>query len=258
MFSYTLIPRSALMIRYIVLVVLPLASFAQNEEEEYVKTRPKPTRGFEFSIQITSGIGYRHLPKPESTYTAMYYHEPRTRSESPHGAVSAGLLAGYRVHTNVAVEVGTFYSYTSYCRNRLEHSGYNPAPIIYLRTIYRYESLDIPVRLRLNVGTGKFRFTGSIGATTNVYLRAVESYQGRWHENEETRFIENTTVDVPKRVNLSPNISAGFEADITNSLGFRVEPSFSINALPTNINEYGLQEHLWTAGIGIILFFKTY
>ena len=245
-----------------ILVFVSVFSYAQDSAQA---SKPKSRRVY-IGASFSADYCYRTLINNDgsslsSTIVSMY-----NNIDKPKFGYTSGISVGYKLSKHISIESGVLYSNKGYQTAEMELTfGYmidrrrgfvypSSPPEGRGRIIYRYNYLDIPLRVNFVFGKKKLHIISSVGITTNLLVSATNTFVGKdVHGNIISSSSSNTTSSY-NRVNLSPMVSCGIEYTINPRMFFRIEPTFRYGIL--KLSDTPVTQYLWNAGINVGYYFS--
>jgi hypothetical protein len=204
--------------------------------------------GSSFSASIIDS--YNKLDKPKFGYTS-------------------GVNVGYTLTKHISLEAGIQYSNKGFQTTNLYaltfgdmidrrrgfvyNTNLSSSFLTSGKIVYRYNYLDVPLKVNFVFGKKKLHLISSVGLTTNFLIRSTTSFVGA---DSTGKSIKNSsiTTNAYNRVNLSPMVSCGIEYMITAKMFFRIEPTFRFGIL--KLSDTPVTQYLWNAGLNVSYYFK--
>jgi Outer membrane protein beta-barrel domain len=244
------------MIRSVLLFSLLFATTAYGQVVQPLAKR------IHLGVEFGYGRAYRTLSTTDNSEMAPYIVDSRNSRETTRAAFSGCLFLGYTLSDRWAVEAGvgcvrlgyqskidtddlTFGDMIDPRRGFIYNTGdVLPASFRFIDDFYYAE---VPVRLRLNLGKGRFRSTTTVGMAP-AYLIAANSRAVSTYTDGSKEASNYDDTDQYLRFNLFATISTGVSYRLKERLEFRLEPMFRYGLL--RITDSPVTGHLWSAGIG--------
>ncbi len=143
----------------------------------------------------------------------------------------AGVLAGYRLNKNLAIESGLFFSAKYYYSDaqyfKMAPDPTMPANMVLMDLRGRSNVMEIPIKLRydfINKPSNKFFTTAGLSS----YLLTKENNNYHAMVNGTENYMEKSYKENSVYGAASVNIGAGFEHRIVNQMLIRLEPYLQI------------------------------
>jgi len=179
---------------------------------------------------------------------------------------TSGLNLNYKVNRKFGLETGIQYSNKGFAF-RMDDlffgdqidprygfvydsiSGPIPSSIKYR---YSFHYIDIPIKVFVTLGEKRLKFVTGIGITTNILLKATQTYISEFENGDKERDTRKQPND-PNPINFSGTASAGVAYNLSNALEMRIEPTFRYGLLKLFDSE--IASHLWNGGLNISCYY---
>ncbi len=179
---------------------------------------------------------------------------------------STGVNLSYNVSNRFGLEAGIQYSNKGFATEKMDLffgdqidprygftydsiSGSTPSGA---QSLYSYHYLDIPLRAYWIVGEKRMKFIASLGVTTNILLKATQTFKIKY-DNGDTE-VKTTEQSYDYRaINISPTASVGIVYRLSNSFDLRLEPTFRYGVI--KINDEPIARYLWNAGLNFSCYY---
>ncbi len=186
-------------------------------------------------------------------------------TDRPKFGYTSGINLGYTLTKHISLEAGIQYSNKGFQTkqttltfgdmiDRRRGFVYNTTSLYTSgKIVYRYNYLDVPLKVNFVFGKKKLHLISSVGIATNILMSATNTFVG---VDSTGKSIKNSSVTTStyNRINLSPMVSCGIEYVINTKMFFRIEPTFRYAIL--RASDTPVTEHLWNAGLNVSYYFK--
>lgn len=214
-----------------------------------------PKSPLRFGMNLLPAMAYRELVQTEKNTTTESIIAFRNGYEIPRFAYGANLVCALDLSDRFSVEAGIGYSLMGY---QLDMDGLvfgdaidpnrgfiyetNAAP-----TAIRYsiEYLEVPLRLVMGCGKGRWRSITGIGLTTGYLLRSGHVLR---YPDGSTDRSDTTSEDDYRSINLFPTLSTGAAYKLNDHIELRLEASGRYGVM--DIVDAPISAQLWSAGLG--------
>jgi len=244
-------------------MIISVAAFGQKTDKE------KPTTEFKrllFGLNISPDICYRTLKNNDGSSSSSMTIDLRDKNEEPKFGYTAGLNLRYNFSKHLGIEAGVQYSNKGYASKKIEltfgdmidprygfvYTNNGTAEPTKAKFLYNFNYLDLPVRAIFSFGEKRIHFVTSIGVTTNIFIKAIQTSVLEY-ENGDTKRETQNYPDEFKSLNISPTVSAGVDFRISNKLNMKVEPTFRYGLL--KIIGTPITAYLWNGGLNITCYY---
>lgn len=235
------------------LLVLAFLSLKFAMAQDSTSVKPKdPIRSIEIGVMFAPSYSSRTYTYNSDWGASDYPGVDRNKAgDKPLFAPDLGLRISLILHQNVGVEFGVGYSQKGYQHDAIQSGLASSNTYKSYDFIYRYQYIDVPVKLVLRTSGSKVRFRASLGLMTHVLveakkIRVIDPLSGKSYKRIE-EMDQNP-------INLSPVVSAGIDVSVTPKFGLRLEPRFQ-HQLFKNSNE-PLELRFWSAGVALTAYFN--
>jgi hypothetical protein len=226
-----------------------LSSLAQNN------TATKKSRQILIGFNVSTLYNYRSLTNSGGDAFADVIIKDRNAREKGRIGYVAGVSLSRNISKHFSIEAGIVYADRGYETKsyNLVYSSPDPAAPTQAKYVYKYRYIDVPVKLRLDAGDKKVRFTSSAGLAINfsadISNKGIYTYaDGRTEKrNMSSQFHYNP-------INISPVLSAGALYELNKKTFLRIEPIVQFNLLKTI--DMPVTENLWSAGVNMGLYYR--
>jgi hypothetical protein len=235
-------------ILFLLLIAPFCAAHAQETKKQTVSQ--KLSIGFNFSPDYS----YRTLNNSGSSSTDIVVTS-RNNLEVAKFGYTTGLNICFNLSKTIEFETGIQYSNKGYqIKNRALFylPPIDPALPKKAETIYSYQYIGIPLRVKLTAGENKIRFLSSAGFMTNFLLKARQKTIFEYSDGNTTKSTQSMT-DFNK-VEIAPMISVGVKYIVNEKTQLTAEPTFRYGM--TQTKDATISEHLWSAGLNIGLYYR--
>ena len=229
---------------------------AYTYAQDTTKVKTKKTKRFFVGVNFAPEISYRTIHNNGGN-SDNWLVKFRDSIEIPKFGFTTGINFDYIVSKHISIEAGIQYSNKGYQTKESalvfdnpRGGGYN-IPISG-KFIYTYNYLDIPLKVNFAFGKKKTQFITSVGLTTNILLKATNTFVGKYSNGTPIGNSSNIT-DEYNRINLSPTISCGIQYNLSNKLFFKIEPTFRYGVL--KMADAPITQYIWNAGLNLSLYF---
>ena len=200
--------------------------------------------------RIQIGVNF----SPDYCYRVLigddYAISRRNEREEAQFGYTGGLVVNFNLNKVSGIESGVQYSNKGFSEKiYVSVDGFDYSYEYYLRDIYRFHYIEVPLKARFVTGERKVRFLLSIGVITGFLMRAATQYRyektGTWQNNSENY----------NRLNFFLTGSIGIDYKVTPKSNIRIDPVFRYGLLNTvkskDVNNDPISEHLWSAGVNV-------
>lgn len=240
-----------------------LLSLAALSQDPIPTTSSATFHRWQLGANASADYCYRTLLNtggPE--YTVLLAKSQKT--QHPKWGYTAGLNISRNFCKYLALEAGVQYSNKGYAYTidnwRLDPRGGFPSSYYSIsllpgstEVLYNYHYLDIPVRAIYTVGEKRLRYVASIGITTNIFLKATQTFVLKYENGDTHRDIYPQNFEYPS-LGITPTISIGGDYSFSNKFSLRAEPTFRYglsNILDSSI----FSIRLWSAGLNVTCYY---
>ena len=234
-----------LLMRRLFILLATAASFAaQGQENKPAKHLKKIQVGINFSPDYD----FRTLKNNDGSSSSGLVIKSRNDAE----AVKFGYTAGFNICISFSqlagLETGIQYSNKGYKTKKqaLFYIPPDPGLPVNSKSIYSYQYIGIPLKVKFGFGNGKLRFLSSVGLMANFLLNVKHTSIYEYADNRTEKKKQSTTAGY-KKVDISPVISAGIDYKISSRIHLTAEPTFRYGILKTT--DTPVTEKLWSAGL---------
>jgi len=232
----------------IFLTLFPLTTLCQSKDTT-------KTKRIAIGLTFSPDYSYRIL-RPDAT--SKWRADRRDNLEIPKFGFTTGLSLLFQLNRNLTLETGLQYSnkgektknYSLTWNTLSEHEDLAlPTKNTF---IYHYNYLDIPIKVNYNILTNRLKFFISGGLSTNIFLfqkttTILEYSDGHTKTNKSTG-------SGLSRINFAAVAGLGINYELTNSLTFRIEPSYRRSI--TSIINAPIKGYLYSAGLNTGIYYK--
>lgn len=201
-------------------------------------------------INFSSDYNFRTLKNNAGGPSRDLVINSRNDNEVAKFGYTTGVNVLFNYSARVELETGIQYSNKGYKtkNTNLTFEAPNTALPIKFRSVYSYQYIGIPLKVRFTVGEGKIRFLSSIGLLTNFLLQVkqtsvLEYSDGNTEEKKQTYAADFNKLD------LSPMVSIGIEYRLSDNIFFIAEPTLRYGLLKTI--DAAVTENLWNVGLNL-------
>ncbi len=214
-------------------------------------------------VEFGYGQAYRTLSTTDDSETSSAIVDSRNSRETTRAAFSGSLFLGYALSDRWVIEAGLGCTRLGY-QSKIDgddlsygdmidpRRGFiystNDIPPASIRLIDDFYYVEVPLRLRMNLGKGRFRSTTAVGMAP-AYLIAANSRSVFTYADGDKEATNYDDTDQFLRFDLFATISTGVSYRLKERLEFRLEPMFRYGLL--RITDTPVTGHLWSAGIGM-------
>jgi len=244
------------MIRSTLLLSLLFATTAYGQVVQPIAKR------LHLGVEFGYGRAFRTLSTTDNSETSSAIVDGRNSRETTRAAFSGSLFLGYKLSDRWAVELGVGFARLGY-QSKIDTDDLTFGDMIDPRRGFIYNTgdvlpasfrlfddfyyVEVPVRLRLNLGKGRFRSTTTAGMAP-AYLIAANSRAVSTYADGDKEASNYDDTDQYLRFDLFASVSTGVSYRLKERLEFRLEPMFRYGLL--RITDKPVTGHLWSAGIG--------
>lgn len=206
-------------------------------------------------VNFSPDISYRTLDG--SSDIAISLIKSRDSQEKPDFGFTTGINFQYHISSLIGLELGAQYSTKRYVNKNNEQFivGVLGDPSIPTKVeyFYRYNYIDVPVRVLFKIGKSKFKFIPSAGLAMNFFLDTSSKFEAKMPDGSTTtkKFDHGTTFN---SMNLSSLISVGINYEINEKFDLSIEPTLRAGILP--IADAPVKERFWNAGLNLSFYYR--
>jgi len=215
-----------------------------------------PSKKIQIGINYSADHNYRTLTINNKTQGATQVKDIRNKTESPKFGYTAGLNIALTFHPKLALNIGLQYSNKGYKliekpRAISESELLNGQHYFATRFKYTFHYIDLPLSISYRIGKKREQMVGSIGVTTNIYIKEYLTI----FRNTESNQID---ILLPShynynKFNLSATIGCGLNYHLHSKIDIRIEPTFRYQLFNTRNTD--LSAHLWNIGMNTGIFY---
>ncbi|MBL0183329.1 MAG: PorT family protein [Chitinophagaceae bacterium] len=236
-----------LLMRRLFILLITASSFTAQGQGN------KPAKHFkqiQVGINFSPDYDFRTLKNNDGSSSSGLVIKSRNDVE----AVKFGYTTGFNICINfsqlAALETGIQYSNKGYKTKKqaLFYAPPNPGLPVNSKSIYSYQYIGIPLKVKVGFGNGKVRFLSSVGLMANFLLNVKQTSIYEYSDNRTEKKKQSTTAGY-KKVDISPTISVGIDYKISSRIHLTAEPTFRYGIIKTT--DTPVTENLWNAGLNI-------
>lgn len=233
------------------MILIFVFDFALGQEQK------KPSKKIQIGINYSADHNYRTLTINNKTQGATQLKDISNKTESPKFGYTAGLQIALTFHPKLALNIGLQYSNKGYKliekpRAIFESELLNGQHYYATRFKYTFHYIDLPLSISYWIGKKRVQMVGSIGVTTNIYIKEYLSI---------LRNTESNQIDILlpshynyNKFNLSGTIGCGINYHLFSKIDIRIEPTFRYQLFNTRNTD--LSAHLWNIGMNTAILFS--
>lgn len=215
----------------------------------YSQTKENNNMSFLISINYSPDYCSRLLKNSDGSLFTDVIIDGRNNSETAKLGYTTGLNGCINFSQNIGLETGIQYSNKGYQNLMQDLSPFyiDSTSSVKGKSVSSFHYLDMPLKVNFIFGKRKLQFCGSVGIAANILLKqtvlaTLEFEDGSTQQQKLTSTQYN-------KFNLSPLISAGVNYQISNSMNFKIEPTFRYGILKVANSEIGT--YLWNIGLNM-------
>ena len=231
----------------IILAFLPLAANCQT-------SNPASTKKVELGVTFSPDYCYRTI-KSDGSELGNWFTSSRDDHEIPKAGYTTGVEFVMHMNKRLAMETGVLFSDKGFKTKKTDFNPENTndplVPSSY-RSIYKFQYLDVPFKANYYILTGKIKLIVSAGVSANIRIRMSSTSILYWDDGTSTVDSQNMD-DNFRRINLAAIAGFGFHYDVTDKIGFRLEPTFRHSII--SITDAPIKGYLYSAGIHAGVFY---
>lgn len=239
---------------FFILCCMSIFVYAQDS------TKTKKASRFFIGVNFSPDYCFRTLKNTDGSAISTMIYDNDNKIQTAKFGFSSGINACYIITKHISVDLGVQYSNKGYqtAENTLifgppPRRGFiNTTLPTSGKIIYRYNYLDIPLKVNFVFGKKKLRLISSIGLTTNIFVSETNSFVGKYSNGSSFK-NSSTSTSGHTKVNLSPTISCGIDYKINERMFFRIEPTFRYGIL--NTVDAPIAEYIWNTGLNVSYYF---
>lgn len=198
--------------------------------------------GLEYGVYFSPGAS-------SITYFSDFSPQNVREASTPLYSYRVGTVLGFRIIPKFRTEIGIGYAKQGWIRDATDPFVQN-SQLVRDDVVRIYESIEVPIKLIYRLGKGRIRFQGAVGVVIDTYVRSGTWTNTLTSDGVETwRGRSGPTTGIP--ANVSPFLSFGMDASLSELFGIRIEPFFQHNVVDWD-NSTNHSLYLWSAGVGIV------
>jgi opacity protein-like surface antigen len=221
---------------------------------------------FSFGFNFSPNVNYRSLVNNDNSATSSNIITSRNQYEKPMFGYTTDFGICYKISDRWAIETGIQFSNEGYgyefkpneftFGNQISQWGFTQnisqigLPISQRNNSYY---LGIPLKIRLQLGSGKINFTSSLGFTTNYLIKSTTSTTYELANGDHQNEILNDPADY-NAIHIAPTISAGIGYKLNDHIYLRAEPNFQYGLL--KIIDAPVSANWWHTGVNIGCYYR--
>jgi hypothetical protein len=229
-----------------VFIITSVFAYAQDS------TKTKKPRRFFIGVNFSPDYCFRTLKNIDGGAISTMIYDNDNKIQTAKFGFSSGINACYIITKHISVDLGVQYSNKGYqtAENALTFGTPPRRGFVYNfptsgKIVYRYNYIDIPLKVNFVFGKKKLRLISSIGLTTNIFISETNSFIGKYSNGASFKNSSTSSSGI-NRLNLSPTVSCGIDYKMNDKMFFRVEPTFRYGVIATA--SALISEHIWNAG----------
>lgn len=235
----------------ITLILSAALSYGQNKS----KSSENGLKGFQLGLNASPDLCYRTLQNNSGDASLDGLIKMRNEEERFILSYSTGIHAAYQFNQCFGIETGLSYAVRGFqSKKTASISPPDPTFSTYVETLNLFHFLDIPLKANFIFGENKLRFITSVGVTTNIFLKEMETTFLYFDTHTDKHTFEST--DPYRTLNFSPTLSAGIDWSLHPNVHVRVEPSFQFSAL--KIIDAPVSGRLYSAGLKMSVYYRLH
>lgn len=216
-------------------ILLSFSAFAKDSTKVEFKR-------FAFGIHASPDYCFRSLSGEGSTYKF------KNSIEEPMYGYSAGADFSYFFKKKFAISLGIGFTQKGYQTIAFTLTDANGMSLGTTKFRYNYNYIEVPLKASLFLGKKNVHLVPSIGVTPAfmLYEQTLSKYEYNNGSNSSKKGQPNY---IYNPFNLFINGSVGVDFKLGESMGLKIEPTYSYGLL-TTLDSY-MTEKLWSAGLNV-------
>jgi hypothetical protein len=241
--------------RFLILFTIIIPFVAKSQDDLKIKSK-KDYNKILIGISFSSDFNYRTLKKTDENVTTKDIFQHNNATETFKLGYTTGLNICYNFSNTIGIEAGVQYSNKGYRTKEMNFSGTNLANDIKTKLRYNYYYIDLPTKVNFTFGQKKIRLFTSIGASTNFFIKNINTTIVQYSDNSKKKYSQNTVGKHQKynKIYISPLVSLGINYKLNEKFNLRVESIFRYGILPINYGD-PIKGYLWNGGLNLGLYY---
>jgi hypothetical protein len=207
-------------------------------------------------INFSPDYSYRALNYRSGDRSYARYIAERNGDEYGKLGFTTGINAAYFFKENLALEAGIQYA----------NKGYKSTwgmPVImtpkepYIsggKELYKYNFIDIPLKLNYFIGSKKVRAVAGVGIVPSIFLSSKYKTISYYTNGDKEIRKLNGPYHNYNPINVGAIASIGADIALSEVLHLRIEPTFRYQFVNL-YRDYDIKEHLWSAGLNFGMYY---
>lgn len=205
-------------------------------------------------VNFSPDYCYRALRNTTGSADVDFIIREWNNIEIPKPGFTAGCDVGINFSRRVGMGVGVQYASKGYQTKFLPLIFGQPTPDDpqQARMIYRYNYIEVPVKVNYKYGENNYRLIAGAGLIAGVLSSTNNSTKLKFSDGRTDRknYPGRQSFD---KVNLSLLVSLGLEVNLSKRLNLRIEPTFRHEVLESNRSP--IATNFWSAGLNMGVYF---
>lgn len=212
-------------------------------------------RRFSMALSYSPDFSYRQLKYSASDRWAS---DRRNDREQPRLGHTAGISMRWRWTERLTVESGVLYSDKGYRTGKepLQWTSPDPSYPVSTRIVFRYETLDIPLKLHYYFTTGRWKYYASAGVIMSNVMGSKAVLYSYFRDGSSSKQTDKRNLGYADAY-FSGVVGAGVQYTLAGKWAVYAEPQYR-QAFTSLLIDDRAKEYLYSVGLnmGVVMQFR--